>query len=67
MKRYAEANKPERTFQVGDLVYLKMQPYWETTLGLQNALKLTSKWYGPFIILQKIGTVAYHLQLPLGS
>jgi hypothetical protein len=44
-----------------------MEPYQETTLGLQNALKLTSKWYGPFIILQKIGTIAYHLQLPLGT
>jgi hypothetical protein len=51
MKKYADTNRSERTFQVGDLVYLKMQPYRETALGLQNALKLTSKWYGPFIIL----------------
>jgi hypothetical protein len=51
MKRYADANRSERTFQVGDLVYLKMQPYRKTTLGLWNALKLTSQWYGPFIIL----------------
>jgi hypothetical protein len=36
-------------------------------LGLRNALKLTSKWYGPFIVLQKIGSVAYRLQLPPSS
>jgi hypothetical protein len=44
-----------------------MELYQETTLGLQNALKLTSKCYGPFIILQKIGTIAYRLQLPPGT
>jgi hypothetical protein len=67
MKKYADANRSERTFQVGDLVYLKMQPYRETALGLRNALKLTSKCYGPFIVLQKIGSVAYRLQLPPSS
>ena len=41
-----------------------MQPYRETALGLRNALKLTSKWYGPFRVQQKIGTVAYKLNLP---
>jgi hypothetical protein len=44
-----------------------MQPYRETTLGLHNALKLTSKFYGPFRVIQKVGTVAYKLQLPLGT
>ena len=44
MKKYADANRTERSFSVGDLVYLKMQPYRETALGLRKALKLTSKW-----------------------
>jgi hypothetical protein len=67
MKKYADANRTERTFVVGDMVYLKMQPYRETALGLRNALKLTSKWYGPFKILQRVGQVAYKLQLPEGT
>ena len=67
MKKHADLNRSERQFNVGDLVYLKMQPYRETTLGLRNALKLTSKWYGPFGVLKKIGRVAYRLQLPEGS
>ena len=41
MKKYADANRTDRSFAPGDLVYLKMQPYWETSLGLRNALKLT--------------------------
>ena len=49
------------------MVYLKMQPYRETALGLRNALKLTSKWYGPFKIMKKVGRVAYQLQLPPGT
>lgn len=57
----------ERQFQVGDFVYLKMQPYRETALGLRNSLKLTSKWYGPFLVLQRVGTVAYKLQLLPGT
>jgi hypothetical protein len=44
-----------------------MQPYRETALGLRNALKLTSKWYGPYRVMQKIGQVSYKLQLPTGT
>jgi hypothetical protein len=32
-----------------------------------NALKLTSKYYGPFLILERIGKLAYKLQLPTGA
>ena len=67
MKKFADANRTERTFAVGDMVYLKMQPYRETSLGLRNSLKLTSKWYGPYRIMKRIGQVAYQLQLPTGS
>lgn len=64
MKKYADMKRTERRFQEGDVVYLKMQPYRENALGLRNALKLNSKYYGPFKILQKIGRVAYNLLLP---
>ena len=67
MKKYADLKRTERSFLEGDLVYLKMQPYRETALGLRNALKLSSKYYGPFRINKKIGKVAYELQLPPGT
>jgi hypothetical protein len=44
-----------------------MQPYRETALGLRNALKLTSKFYGPFRVTHRVGAVAYRLQLPVGT
>ena len=59
MKQFADKNRTERQFTVGDMVYLKMQPYRETALGLRKSLKLASKFYGTFRILQKVGPVAY--------
>jgi hypothetical protein len=49
------------------MVYLKMQPRRENALGQGNPLKLASKWYGPFKILQTVGKRAYRLQLPEGT
>jgi hypothetical protein len=37
MKKFADANRIERTFEVGEFVYLKMQPYLENALGLRNS------------------------------
>jgi hypothetical protein len=67
MKKYADLKHTERTFEVGGMVYLKMQPYRETALGLRNAFKLSSKYYGPFRVLPKVGKQAYKLQLPEGT
>jgi ribosomal protein L21E len=67
MKKYVDLNRTESQFNVGDMVYLKVQPYRETALGLCNALTLSSKYYGPFRVLQKVGQVSYKLQLPEGT
>nr|ADB85398.1 putative retrotransposon protein [Phyllostachys edulis] len=66
MKKYADLNRSERQLTVGDMVYLKMQPYRTTAFGLKQALKLTSIFYGPFRVMQRVGKVAYRLQLPEG-
>lgn len=48
------------------MVCLKIQPYLQTSLSLHSSLKLHSKYYGPFRILERIGKVAYKLLLPDG-
>lgn len=63
VKHYTDKSISERQLQVGDMVYLKMQPYRQITFGLRGSLKLRSKFYGPFRVLEKIGPVAYLLQL----
>jgi len=67
MKHYADLHRTEREFQVSDLVYLKLQPYRQSSIALRNKLKLSSKYYGPYKILTKIGPVAYKLELPSTS
>jgi hypothetical protein len=67
MKKFADRKRTPRTFEIGDMVYLKMQPYREKALGLGHALKLTSKFYGPFRVMKKVGHVAYQIQLPTGT
>ncbi|OIT36537.1 putative mitochondrial protein, partial [Nicotiana attenuata] len=51
----------------GALVWLRLQPYRQRSLAGQLRHKLSPKFYGPFQILKRIGTVAYQLQLPVDS
>jgi hypothetical protein len=55
MKKQADKHWTPREFVIGDMVYLKMLPQREKALGQGNPLKLASKWYGPFRILQTMG------------
>lgn len=64
MKHYADKKRSERTLEVGDMVYLKLQPYRHTTLSIHRCLKLHSKFYGLFRVILKVGTMAYKLLLP---
>jgi len=64
MKRQADKKRSERQFQVGDMVFVKIQPYIQSTLAPRSNQKLSYKYYGPFEIISKIGTVAYKLLLP---
>jgi hypothetical protein len=67
MKRHADKNRTERQFSVGDSVFLKLQPYVQTSLAPRANQKLVFKYFGPFKIVAKIGTAAYKLQLPSSS
>ncbi|KAG8661193.1 hypothetical protein MANES_02G218460v8 [Manihot esculenta] len=64
MKQQTDKKRTEREFSVGNLVYLKLQPYRQTSLALRHSLKLSAKYYGPYKITAKIGKVAYRLELP---
>ena len=66
-KMYADRRRVERSFEVGDLVYLRLQPYRESSLKQKGAEKLKPKFYGPYRVSRRIGEVAYELELPEGS
>jgi hypothetical protein len=64
---YANKNCTEREFQEGDWVYLRLQPYRQKFVAMWKNLKLSPWFFGPFKILQRIGSVAYKLDLPSSS
>jgi hypothetical protein len=67
MKKQADKKRSERQFQVGDMVFLKLQPYVQSSLAPRTNQKLAYKFVGPFKVLDHIGAVAYNLQLPKSS
>lgn len=67
IRTLANKHRSERHFAVGDWVCLKLKPYRQLTLHTSKLWKLSPKFAGPFLILAKIGEVAYRLQLPIES
>ncbi|KAH9657611.1 hypothetical protein KPL70_023155 [Citrus sinensis] len=65
MKLYADKKKSERKFEVGDMVFLRLQPYKQVSLSIHSNRKLSPRFYGPYKVIQKIGQVAYKLELPI--
>ena len=64
MKAQANKHKRQIDFEVGDWVFLKLQPYKRRSLARRPVAKLSPKFYGPYKILERIGPVAYKLELP---
>ena len=63
MKQLAGKHQSERSFQIGDLVFLKLQPYKKLSVKSGSVHKFAAKFYGPFKVKDKIGKVTYQLEL----
>ena len=64
MKHWADMNRRPQEFQVGDMVLIKIIP---EQVRLRNKDKrLLRRYEGPVPIIEKVGTVAYKVELPQG-
>ncbi|KAL0539426.1 hypothetical protein IC582_023638 [Cucumis melo] len=62
-KSYADVRRKDLEFEIGDKVFLKVAPM-KGVLRFERRGKLSSRFVGPFEILERIGLVAYRLALP---
>lgn len=63
MKKQADRKRRHQEYLVGSKVYLKIDPrQFELPLGTTD--RLARRYDGPFLIVERIGQVAYRLKLP---
>jgi len=59
MKQIVDKRRSVREFSVGDRVYLKVKKFLQHSFSTTSISKLSPKFFGPYIVLAKIGKVAY--------
>ncbi|GJV60097.1 putative reverse transcriptase domain-containing protein [Tanacetum coccineum] len=62
-KSYTDKRRKPLEFSVGDYVLLKVSP-WKGVVRFGKKGKLAPRFVGPFEIIEKVGHVAYRLDLP---
>nr|GEW50342.1 putative reverse transcriptase domain, ribonuclease H-like domain, aspartic peptidase domain protein [Tanacetum cinerariifolium] len=62
-KSYADKRRKPLEFSVGDYVLLKVSP-WKGVVRFRKKGKLAPRFVKPFEIIEKLGPVAYQLDLP---
>ncbi|KAK6115466.1 hypothetical protein DH2020_007735 [Rehmannia glutinosa] len=62
-KSYADKRRNDMEFEAGDKVFLRISPR-KGLINPKKGGKLSPRYLGPYKILQRIGKLAYRLELP---
>nr|GFA62573.1 putative reverse transcriptase domain-containing protein [Tanacetum cinerariifolium] len=62
-KSYADKRRKPLEFSIGDYVLLKVSP-WKGVVHFGEKEKLAPRFVEPFLIIEKVGLVAYRLDFP---
>lgn len=65
MTQQANKKTSERIFYMGEIVYIKLQPYRQQSIHKRVSHKLKAKYYGPYQLLRKLNTYLQPLQFTL--
>jgi len=63
MNQLADKKRSDRSYDIGDFVYVKLQPYKQISVTFRSNAKLAPKYFGPFLLEDKNGALAYKLKL----
>lgn len=64
IQQFSKSKRRNFQFEEGDWIFLKLQSHIQQSAFKRAFQKLVCCFYGPYKIIQKIGPVAYKLQLP---
>jgi hypothetical protein len=64
MKTLADKKRTDQTFDVGDEMFIKLQPNVQFSTVQRSNHKLSLRYFGPDSIIKKINPVAYEVKLP---
>ena len=62
-KSYADMKRKDIRYEIGEKVFLKVSP-WKKVMRFGKKGKLSSRFIGPYEVIEIVGLVAYRLALP---
>ena len=63
-KSYADMRRKDIRYEIGQKMFLNVSP-WKKVIRYRKKGKLSPRFIGPYKVIEKVGPVAYKLDLPL--